>query len=106
MFNPIDVNAFVRPGSEIKEALLPVEAISGSISLTDDLSGEAYVGGWDKIKLPSAGTPFGFTDGFVEGGINASFIGGGYASGNGRINCHRTTTASGDGLVSGQTRVL
>ena len=36
VFNPIDVNAFVRPGSEIKEALLPVEAISGSISLTDD----------------------------------------------------------------------
>ena len=67
VFNPIDVNAFVRPGSEIKEALLPVEAISGSISLTDNLSVEAYVGGWDKIKLPSAGTPFGFTDGFVEG---------------------------------------
>jgi hypothetical protein len=95
VFNPIDVNAFVRPGSEIKEALLPVEAISGSISLTDDLSVEAYVGGWDKIKLPSAGTPFGFTDGFVEGGVNASFIGGGYASGNGRINCHRTSSAPG-----------
>ena len=45
VFNQIDVNAFVRPGSEIKEALLPVEAISGSISLTDDLSLEAYVGG-------------------------------------------------------------
>lgn len=95
VFNPIDVNAFVRPGSEIKEALLPVEAISGSISLTDDLSVEAYVGGWDKIKLPSAGTPFGPTDGFVEGGINASFIGGSYSSGNGRINCHRTATAPG-----------
>ncbi|MGB1117358.1 MAG: DUF1302 family protein [Parvibaculales bacterium] len=95
VFNPIDVNAFVRPGSEIKEALLPVEAISGSISLTDNLSLEAYVGGWDKIKLPSAGTPFGFTDGFVEGGVNASFIGGSYSSGNGRINCHRTANAPG-----------
>jgi hypothetical protein len=95
VFNPIDVNAFVRPGSEIKEALLPVEAISGSISLTDDLSLEAYVGGWDKIKLPSAGTPFGFTDGFVTGGVNGSFIGGSYASGNGRINCHRTSNAPG-----------
>ena len=95
VFNPIDVNAFVRPGSEIKEALLPVEAISGSISLTDNLSLEAYVGGWDKIKLPSAGTPFGFTDGFVEGGINASFIGGAYSSGSARINCHRTTAAPG-----------
>ena len=95
VFNPIDVNAFVRPGSEIKEALLPVEAISGSISLTDNLSVEAYVGGWDKIKLPSAGTPFGFTDGFVEGGLNGSFIGGGFSSGNGRINCHRETTAPG-----------
>jgi hypothetical protein len=95
VFNPIDVNAFVRPGSEIKEALLPVEAISGSISLTDNLSVEAYVGGWDKIKLPSAGTPFGFTDGFVPGGVNGSFIGGNYASGTGRINCHRTANAPG-----------
>ena len=42
VFNPIDVAAFRRPGSEIKEALVPVNAISGSISLPFDVSLSAY----------------------------------------------------------------
>ena len=50
-FNPIDVAALRRPGAEIKEALLPVEALYGSIAVTQDFSLEAYVGGWEHYRL-------------------------------------------------------
>ena len=43
-FNPIDVAALRRPGAEIKDALLPVEAIYGSLAVTDDITLEAYYG--------------------------------------------------------------
>ena len=58
-FNPIDVAALRRPGAEIKEALLPVEALYGSIAVTQDLSLEAYVGGWEHYRLEAGGTPMG-----------------------------------------------
>ena len=45
------------PGAEIKDALLPVEAIYGSLAVTDDLTLEAYYGGWDDYKLDAGGTP-------------------------------------------------
>lgn len=90
VFSPIDVAAIQRPGAEIKEALLPVEALYGSISLPYDLSVEAYVGGHDPFKLPAAGSFLSNVDGFFEGGIGGSFIGGSPDSGNGRLNCHRT----------------
>ncbi len=38
--NPIDVSAFRRPGSEIKEGLIPVNMLYLSQSLTDSLSVE------------------------------------------------------------------
>jgi len=86
-FNPIDVAALVKPGAEIKEALLPVEAIYGSVALPYDITLEAYVGGHDPYVLPPAGTPFTDVDGFFGGGVGGSFIGGGTGSGAGRINC-------------------
>ncbi len=57
VFSPIDVPAIRRPGAEIKEALLPVEAIYGSLSLPYDVTVEAYIGGWDHFKLDVGGTP-------------------------------------------------
>jgi hypothetical protein len=85
-FNPIDVAALRRPGAEIKEALLPVEALYGSIAITQDLSLEAYVGGWGKYRLEAGGTPMGISDSFTDGvsGGNPKdlyFIGGGPNSG-------------------------
>ena len=56
VFSPIDVPAIRRPGAEIKEALLPVEALYASLALPYDLSLEAYVGGWDHYKLDVGGT--------------------------------------------------
>ena len=59
VFNPIDVGAFRRPGSEIKEALVPVNAVSGSISLPFDVSLSAYYAlDWEPFELDPSGTPF------------------------------------------------
>ena len=84
-FNPIDVAALRRPGAEIKDALLPVEAIYGSLAVTDALTIEAYYGGWDDYKLDAGGTLFGasdtFTPGTQNGNGNQYFIGGGATSG-------------------------
>jgi len=84
-FNPIDVPAIRRPGAEIKEALLPVEALYGSIAVSDTVSVEAYVGGWDTYKLDVGGTFFAGSDVFQNGTTTGNgqryFIGGGPASG-------------------------
>ncbi|MGC6534223.1 MAG: DUF1302 family protein [Parvibaculales bacterium] len=85
-FNPIDVPAIRRPGAEIKEALLPVEALYGSIALTDTVSLEAYVGGWDRYKLDVGGTFFAGSDSAEPGHSGGSpekffFVGGGPKSG-------------------------
>ena len=93
VFSPIDVAALQRPGAEIKEALLPVEAIYGSISLPYDLSLEAYVGGHDPFEFAPAGTSLSNVDGFFTGGVGGSFIGGNRNSGTGRINCDRATAS-------------
>ena len=90
VFSPIDVSAIVRPGSEIKEALLPVEAIYGSIALTENVTVEAYYGGWEKFKLPVGGTPFAGSDiANVGSAANTdfAFISGSPGGGNNRVNC-------------------
>ena len=92
VFNPISVPAFRRPGSEIKEALLPVMAIYGSLSLPYDLTLEAYAGGWDSYDIDPSGGPFANSDAFEpgsgEGGNGArSYVGSGAYSGSNRRNC-------------------
>lgn len=63
VFNPIDVAAFRRPGSEIKEALVPLNAVSGSISLPFDVSLSAYAAlDWEPFELDPSGTAFSGTD--------------------------------------------
>tara|TARA_R110000824_G_scaffold118960_12_gene271840 strand:- start:40 stop:2724 length:2685 start_codon:yes stop_codon:yes gene_type:complete len=71
--NPIDVGAFRRPGSEVKEGLVPVWAVDASIGLPYNLSLEAfYQLKWEPYELDRAGTPFASSD-VVAG---ASGIGG------------------------------
>jgi len=61
--NPIDVNAFRKPGAEIKEGLIPVWALYGSVGLPFDLSLEAfYQLDWEPFQLDPAGTPFAGSD--------------------------------------------
>ena len=95
IFNPIDVPALRKPGSEIKEALLPVEALYASISLPYDISVEAYVGGWDRFKIDNGGTPFGASDAAFPGSSanrGGSFIGGGIHGGAAKINYDHATS--------------
>ena len=89
VFNPIDVPAIRKPGAEIKEALIPVEALYASVSLPYDLSVEAYVGGWDRYKIDNGGTPFAGSDAAFPGSSAnqaASFIGGGNFGGTAKFN--------------------
>lgn len=61
--NPIDVNAFRRPGAEVKEGLVPVWALDASIGLPFNLSLEAfYQLKWEPFQLDRAGTPFSSSD--------------------------------------------
>lgn len=103
VFSPIDVSAIVRPGSEIKEALLPVEAIYGSIALTDSVTVEAYYGGWEKFKLPVGGTPFAGSDianvGSAANG-DFAFISGSPGGGNNRVNCAADAGDSANGFTA------
>lgn len=66
--NPIDVSAFRRPGSEIKEGLIPVNMFYVSQSLTDNLSAEAfYQLEWDQTVADNCGTFFSQPDVIADG---------------------------------------
>lgn len=66
--NPIDAAAFRRPGSEIKEALIPVNMFYVSQNLTDQLSMEAfYQLEWDQSILDNCGTFFASNDVAADG---------------------------------------
>lgn len=58
--NPLDVSALVRPGSELKEGLIPVNMLYVSQSLTENLNVEGfYQLQWKPYALPNCGTFFG-----------------------------------------------
>eukprot|EP00439_Symbiodinium_sp_Y106_P088289 s1_g825.t1 len=62
-WNPFDVNAFRRPGAEIREGLLPVWGAYASLGLPYDLSLEAfYQLDFEPIALDRPGTPFSTSD--------------------------------------------
>lgn len=57
--NPADVSALRRPGSEIKEGLIPVSMLYVTQGLSDNLSVEAfYQLSWQKTVLDNCGTFF------------------------------------------------
>ncbi|QXH46157.1 DUF1302 domain-containing protein [Pseudomonas xanthosomatis] len=66
--NPIDVSAFRRPGSEVKEGLIPVNMFYISQSITDNLSAEAfYQLEWDQTVVDNCGTFFSQPDIIADG---------------------------------------
>lgn len=70
--NPVDAAKFRLPGSEVKEVLVPVEALSFNIGLTDNLSLEAfYQFNWKESAIDPVGTYFSETDLFADGGNTA-----------------------------------
>ncbi len=66
--NPVDVNAFRRPGAEIKEGLLPVNMAYVNVGITEFLSMEAfYQLEFQETVIPGCGTYFSFNDYAPEG---------------------------------------
>ncbi|WP_437881472.1 DUF1302 domain-containing protein [Pseudomonas sp. LRF_L74] len=66
--NPLDVAAFRRPGSEVKEGLIPVNMFYVSQSLTENLSAEAfYQLEWDQTVVDNCGTFFSQADIAADG---------------------------------------
>lgn len=70
--NPVDAGKFRLPGAELKEVLVPVEALNFNIGLTDNLSMEAfYQWNWKETTIDPVGTFFSETDLFATGGRTA-----------------------------------
>ncbi|MBI2510546.1 MAG: DUF1302 domain-containing protein [Opitutae bacterium] len=67
--NPIDVAKLRTPGSELKEALRPLNMISASLSLTDKLTMDAfYLLDWERTRVDPPGTYFSTNDFVAKGG--------------------------------------
>lgn len=77
VINPVDLSALRRPGAELKEALIPVNMLFVSQTLTDALSVEAfYQLKWSEVVVDNCGTFFSSTD-LVAKGCDRAIIGGG-----------------------------
>ncbi|WP_442109116.1 DUF1302 domain-containing protein [Pseudomonas sp. NUPR-001] len=70
--NPVDAAKFRLPGAEVKEVLMPVEAVSFNIGLTDNLTMESfYQTNWKETRIDPVGTFYSQTDLFADGGNTA-----------------------------------
>lgn len=70
--NPVDVSAIRTPGAELREALIPVGMVSGSLGLTDNLSVEAYYAyDWEQTVIDPTGSYFSTND---FAGDGATFV--------------------------------
>ncbi len=97
-FNPIDVAAIRKPGSEIKEALVPVNSIFASVSLPINISLSGwYALDWEPFEIDPSGTPFSTADivalgSGVGGNQQYSFVTASPYGGN-RRNCSASATS-------------
>ncbi|KAA1176376.1 DUF1302 domain-containing protein [Marinobacter salinexigens] len=63
VINPVDVPAFRAPGSELKDALLPVEMFYMSAGVTENITIETFVQtDWAPVRPDDCGTFFSTTD--------------------------------------------
>jgi len=73
--NPLDAAKFHIPGSELKEVLVPLQALSFNLGLTDNLSMDAYYQwNWKETTLDAVGSYYSTTDLFGPGGNTAYTI--------------------------------
>ncbi len=73
--NPVDVSRLRLPGSELKEALLPVGMVSLSLGLTDTISIESfYEYDYERILIDPPGSYFSTND-FAGNGGNCVLLG-------------------------------
>ena len=67
--NPIDVGKLRLPGAELKEALRPINMVSASLGVTDNLTFEAfYLLDWERTRVDPPGTYFSTNDFVAKGG--------------------------------------
>ena len=72
--NPVDVSKLRLPGSELREALLPVSMVSVSVAATPDLSVEGfYQLDWEKTRIDPVGSFFSTTD-YVGAGAKCAIL--------------------------------
>lgn len=66
--NAMDLANFVLPGAEVKDLLIPENAFSLNLGISDNLSMSAYYQfGWQSSELPGRGTYFSNNDIFADG---------------------------------------
>ena len=67
--NPVDASAFRLPGAEIKQVLIPTEALGFNLGVTDNLSVEGYYQwAWTETVQDPVGTYYSNDDLFSPGG--------------------------------------
>lgn len=70
--NPADLSKLRLPGSEVKEALIPLNALYFNVGVTDTISAEAYYQfEWKSSEVEPVGTFFSTTDIFGTGASRA-----------------------------------
>ncbi|MBL3824595.1 MULTISPECIES: DUF1302 domain-containing protein [unclassified Marinobacter] len=68
VINPVDVPAFRAPGSELKDALLPVEMFYMSAGITENVTIETFVqADWEPVRPDDCGTFFSTNDFAADG---------------------------------------
>ncbi|WP_100638679.1 DUF1302 domain-containing protein [Marinobacter salexigens] len=68
VINPVDVPAFRAPGSELKDALLPVEMFYLSAGVTENLTVETFIQtDWEPVRPDDCGTFFSTSDFAADG---------------------------------------
>jgi hypothetical protein len=76
VINPVDVPAFRAPGSELKDALLPVEMFYMSAGVTENITLETFVqADWEPIRPDDCGTFFSTND-FASDGCGPVLLAG------------------------------
>ena len=74
--NPFDVSKLRLPGSELREALLPVSMVSASVAPNPDLSVEGfYQLDWEQTRIDPVGTFFSTND-YVGAGAERAYLDG------------------------------
>ena len=75
VINPIDVNRLRTPGSELRDALVPVPMVYAAVEPVPNLSVEGfYQFGWEKTEIDPVGTYFSSNDYVGAGGRHALLV--------------------------------
>ncbi|WP_158596155.1 DUF1302 domain-containing protein [Oleomonas cavernae] len=75
VINAIDVEKILTPGTELKDALLPVPMVKLDYEIADGLSAEAFVTfGFEPVRLPACGAFLSFSDNGCRGVVGTSLF--------------------------------